>query len=45
MGMVSRAPGNVVRFGRVFSGNQNLDDVVRDLRLAPVLQLGVTYAF
>ena len=45
LGMVSRAPGNVVRFGRVFSGNQNLDDVVRDLRLAPVLQLGVTYAF
>lgn len=45
LGMVSRAPGNMVRFGRVFSGNQNLDDVVRDLRLAPVLQLGVAYAF
>ncbi|MEY4563094.1 MAG: hypothetical protein RLZZ618_2371, partial [Pseudomonadota bacterium] len=27
------------------NGTQNLDDVVRDLRLAPVLQLGISYAF
>lgn len=45
LGLVSRAPGNAVRLGRVFSGSQNLDDVVRDLKLAPVVQLGVTYAF
>lgn len=44
-GLMSMAPGNVVRLGRVFSGNQSLDDVVRDLRFAPVIQLGVSYSF
>lgn len=45
LGVVSQSPGNVVRFGRVFSGSQSLDDVVRDMRLAPVVQLGVSYSF
>ena len=45
LGVVSQSPGNVVRFGRVFSGAQSLDDVVRDMRLAPVVQLGVSYSF
>lgn len=45
LGLVSRAPGNAVRFGRVVGGSENLDDVIRDMRLAPVMQLGVTYAF
>jgi hypothetical protein len=45
LGVVSQSPGNVVRFGRVFNGLQNLDDVVRDMRLAPVVQLGVSYSF
>jgi hypothetical protein len=45
LGVVSQSPGNVVRFGRVFGGSQSLDDVVRDLRLAPVVQLGVSYSF
>jgi hypothetical protein len=45
LGVVSQSPGNVVRFGRVFGGSQSLDDVVRDLRLAPVIQLGVSYSF
>jgi hypothetical protein len=35
----------MVRFGRVFNGSQSLDDVVRDMRLAPVVQLGVSYSF
>ena len=38
-------PGNAVRLGRVFGGSQNLDDVVRDMRLTPVLQLGASYSF
>ena len=38
-------PGNAVRLGRVFGGAQSLDDVVRDMRLSPVLQLGVSYSF
>ncbi|MGZ8259165.1 MAG: hypothetical protein ACXWUL_01275 [Caldimonas sp.] len=45
LGVVSQSPGNVVRFGRVFGGLQSLDDVVRDLRLSPVVQLGVSYSF
>jgi len=45
LGVVSQSPGNMVRFGRVFGGSQSLDDVVRDMRLAPLVQLGVSYSF
>jgi hypothetical protein len=45
LGVVSQSPGNVVRFGRVVGGSQSLDDVVRDMRLQPVFQLGVSYSF
>jgi hypothetical protein len=45
LGVVSQSPGNVVRFGRVFGGSQGLDEVIRDMRLAPVIQLGVSYSF
>ena len=45
LGLVSLAPGNAVRLGRVFGGGQNLDDVIRDMRFAPVVQLGVSYSF
>jgi hypothetical protein len=45
LGVVSRSPGNMVRLGRVFGGGQSLDDVVHDLRLAPHVQLGVSYSF
>ena len=45
LGLISLNPGSIVRLGRVFNGSQNLDDMVRDLRLAPVLQLGISYSF
>ncbi len=45
LGVVSQNPANVARFGRVFGGSQSLDDVVRDMRLAPLVQLGVSYSF
>ena len=45
LGLVSLAPSNAVRFGRVFGGSQNLDDVVRDMKLTPVIQLGASYSF
>jgi hypothetical protein len=45
LGVVSQSPGNAVRFGRVLGGSQSFDDVVRDMRLAPVIQLGVSYSF
>ena len=45
LGLVSMNPGNAVRLGRVFGGGQSLDDVVRDMRLTPVFQLGASYSF
>lgn len=45
LGMMALSPGNSVKFGRVVGGSQSLDDVVREMRLAPVLQLGVSYSF
>jgi hypothetical protein len=43
LGLAAQNP-SAIRLGRVVSG-QNLDDQLRDLRLQPVLQLGVNYAF
>jgi hypothetical protein len=37
--------GNAVKFGRVVSGSQSLDDAMRDLRWSPLVQLGVSYSF
>lgn len=45
LGIVSQNPANAARVGRVFGGSQSLDDVVRDMRLAPLVQLGVSYSF
>lgn len=46
LGLVSLNPGNAVRLGRVFvGGGQGFDDMVHDMHLAPVLQLGVSYSF
>ena len=45
LGLVAQTPGNAVRLGRLFGSGQNLDDVVRDLRMTPMFQLGVSYAF
>ena len=39
------AVGSRVRFGQPPGAAQRLDDAVRDLRLMPVLQLGVSYSF
>ena len=45
LGLVALAPGNVVKFGRVFTGNQGLDDLTRELRFAPVMQMWISYSF
>ncbi len=45
LGLLALNPGSVVRFGRVFSGGQTLDDVLREVRLAPLLQIGASYPF
>ncbi|MEO8152189.1 MAG: hypothetical protein ABI605_03895 [Rhizobacter sp.] len=38
-------PRSSVRLGKVFNGTQSLDDAMRDLRFAPLLQVGVSYSF
>jgi hypothetical protein len=45
VGMVSQNPGGTWRLGRALLGPQNLDDAVRNLRLAPLVQFDVRYAF
>jgi len=45
VGIVAQNPSNAVRLGRLFGSGQNLDDIVRDLRMTPMFQLGVSYAF
>ena len=45
LGLVAQSSGSAVRLGRVFTSGQSLDDAVRDLRLAPLVQLGVSYSF
>ncbi len=43
-GLMALGAGSAVRLGR--SGNyQGVDDLVRELRLTPVLQVGASYAF
>jgi len=45
LGVMAVNGGSMVRFGRLFSGTQSVDDLLRELRLTPVLQLGVSYSF
>jgi hypothetical protein len=45
LGIAAMNPGPGLHFGRVVSGSQNFDDMLRDLRLTPVIQLGVSYSF
>ncbi|HWI11397.1 MAG TPA: hypothetical protein VNU48_08730 [Burkholderiaceae bacterium] len=45
LGLVAQGAGGAARLGRSLYGSQSLDDAVRDLRMTPLVQLGVTYAF
>ena len=45
LGLVALAAGNAVKFGRVFSGTQTLDGLAREMRLAPIMQMGLSYSF
>jgi hypothetical protein len=44
LGLVAQGSGGV-RLGRSHAGNQGLDDAVRDIRMTPLLQFGVSYSF
>ena len=45
IGVMALSPSSAVKLGRVLSGNQSLDDVLRDMRLSPLVQVGVSYSF
>lgn len=45
LGLVAGHPSGLSGFGRALLGNQAMDLAVREMRLAPVLQLGVRYEF
>jgi hypothetical protein len=45
IGLVVQQPGNALRMGSVLSGTQSMEDLLRDLRMSPMLQLGVNYSF
>lgn len=45
VGLVARSPGSAVKLGRVFSGNQPLEDMLREMRLSPLFNVGVSYSF
>jgi hypothetical protein len=44
-GVLALTPKPAVRLGRVFSGQQSFDDLLRELRLTPSVQVGVSYSF
>ncbi len=45
LGLMALCPQSTVRFGSALSGGQGIDDVIRDLRLSPLIQIGVSYLF
>lgn len=45
LGLVAQGAGGTARLGRSLYGSQSLDDAVRELRMTPLVQLGVSYAF
>ncbi len=45
VGMVSERPSAAGQVGRALFGNQGMNQALRDMRLSPVLQLGMRYTF
>ncbi len=45
LGLMALRPAGGARLGRASEGGNGFDDTLRDLRLAPLLQLGVSYSF
>lgn len=45
IGLVVQSPGNALGVSRVLSGSQSVEELVRELRMSPMLQLGVNYSF
>lgn len=45
LGLAAQKPAQAVRFGRVMSGTESLDDMLHAMQLAPMLQVNLSYAF
>lgn len=45
VGLAAQNPGAVGQLGRAFNGDMGFGDVLRELRLQPVVRLGVSYKF
>jgi len=45
IGLVVQSPSGALGMGRVLSGSQSAEDLMRELRMSPMLQLGVNYSF
>jgi hypothetical protein len=45
LGLVAERPEAAIGLGRALFGNQGMERSLRELRLAPVMQLGVRYTF
>jgi hypothetical protein len=45
LGLVSQRPGAAGNLGRAVFGNQGMNQALRDMRLSPVMQLGMRYSF
>jgi hypothetical protein len=45
LGLALENPSSAARAGRALLGNQGLEQALREVRLSPMLQVGVSYAF
>jgi hypothetical protein len=45
LGVMALNPGNAQRFGRALADMQSAEELVRDLRVSPVAQVGMSYSF
>lgn len=45
LGLMALRPQSAVKFGSVLSGPLGVDDLLRDMRLSPLIQIGVSYSF
>lgn len=45
LGLMALRPQSAVKFGSALSGPQVLDDLLRDMQLSPLIQIGVSYSF
>ncbi len=44
-GWMAMSPRSAVKFGSAIASPLSIDDLLRDLRLSPLIQLGVSYSF